>query len=234
MSQEHRYTDPQAMADALATDVSARLSSAIQKRGHAFLAVSGGRSPIAFLEALSRERLAWAEVTVILVDERCVTEQHPDSNTALIRQHLLQGPAFAACFMPFFQTLPAVLDDSALDTLQSQAETRLARLSWPLDVAVLGMGPDGHTASLFPHAAGLDKALSTRSFCAWVRPHRVAHPRLTLSLSALLGARHLALPIQGDEKLAVYQHALQLRSPDLPVSMVLHQQDAPITTWICA
>jgi len=232
MPVEHRLGADATLASGLAADVAARLRDAVAQRGHALLAVSGGRSPIAFLQALSREPLAWAEVTVILVDERCVPQSHPDSNAALVRQHLLQGPATAACFVPFFQAPPVATDGAALDALQQQAEARLLRLSWPLDVAVLGMGLDGHTASLFAGAPGLDQALSTPAHCAWVRPVADAPPRLTLSLATLLQARHLALQISGAAKLAVYARALQGATVELPVSLLLCQNQTPMAAWI--
>jgi 6-phosphogluconolactonase len=234
MPVEHHLADDAALASGLAADVAARLRDALALRGHALLAVSGGRSPIMFLQALSRERLDWAEVTVILVDERCVPAKHPDSNAALVRQHLLQGPATAACFVPFVPDIPAARDDAALDALQHQAEDRLGRLSWPLDVAVLGMGLDGHTASLFPGAPGLEQALTTPARCAWVRPAADKPARLTLSLDTLLQARHLALQISGAAKLAVYARALQGANAGLPVSLLLCQSRTPIVIWIGA
>ena len=234
MPVEHYFADDAALASGLAADVAQRLRDAIALRGQAQLAVSGGRSPIAFLQALSHERLDWAEVSVILVDERCVSEKHPDSNAALVRQHLLQGPATAACFVRFFQDLPSLENGTALEALQLQAETRLGRLRWPLDVAVLGMGLDGHTASLFPGAPGLALALTTPAHCAWVRPAADAPPRLTLSLSTLLQARHLALQISGAAKQAVYRQALQGADARLPVSLLLCQHPTPIATWIGA
>ena len=234
MPVEHRLADDAALAHGLGADVAERLREAIVQRGHALLAVSGGRSPIPFLQALSREQLDWAEVTVILVDERCVPDSHPDSNAALVRQHLLQGPASAACFVPFFEAPPAASDDATLDALQSHSQTLLAPLSWPLDVAVLGMGLDGHTASLFPGAPGLGHALTTKAHCAWVRPVADAPPRLTLSLSTLLQSRHLALQISGAAKLAVYARALRAATAELPVSLLLRQNQTPIATWIGA
>lgn len=234
MPVEHHLADDAALASGLAADVAARLREALAQRGHALLAVSGGRSPVAFLQALSLERLDWAEVTVILVDERCVPDKHPDSNAALVRQHLLQGPATAACFVPFFQDVPSSQDDAALHALQLHAEARLGRLSWPLDVAVLGMGLDGHTASLFPGAPGLERALTTPAHCAWVRPAATQPARLTLSLSTLLQARHLILQISGAAKQAVYARALQGAEAGLPVSLLLCQPQTPIATWIGA
>lgn len=238
MVQEHHLDDEHALAQALAQDVAGRLREAIGQRGRALLAVSGGRSPVAFLQCLSREPLDWAEVSVALVDERCVPLAHPDSNTALVRQHLLQNRATAACFVPFFQDAPATreLDDAALATLQQQAEARLARLPWPLDVAVLGMGLDAHTASFFPGAPGLGEALTTPARCAWVLPdpvlNKAHHARLTLSLSTLLAARHLCLPLSGAAKHAVYAQARQAATAELPVSLLLCQARTPVAVWL--
>jgi 6-phosphogluconolactonase len=234
MPVEHRLDTDAALAEALAQDVAARLRAAIGQRGRALLAVSGGRSPIAFLQCLSQAPLDWAAVTVVLVDERCVPPTHADSNTALVRQHLLQHRATAACLVPFFQASPADPDDAALAALQQQAEARLDRLRWPVDVAVLGMGLDGHTASLFPGAPGTAHALTTPAHCAWVRPLDADHPRLTLTLATLLQARHLALQIAGPAKQAVYARALQGADPRLPVSLLLCQDATPIAAWIGA
>lgn len=234
MPVEHRLDTDAALAEALAQDVAARLREAIGQRGCALLAVSGGRSPIPFLQCLCQAPLDWAEVTVVLVDERCVPPAHPDSNTALVRQHLLQHRATAACLVPFFQASPADPDDAALAALQQQAEARLDRLRWPVDVAVLGMGLDGHTASLFPGAPGTAHALTTAAHCAWVRPRDADHPRLTLTLATLLQARHLALQIAGPAKQAVYARALQGADPRLPVSLLLCQDTTPIAAWIGA
>jgi len=234
MRVEHRLDNDVALAEALARDVAERLRDAIRQRGHALLAVSGGRSPVQFLQCLSQTQLDWAEVTVVLVDERCVPPTHADSNTALVRQHLLQHRATAACLVPFFQASPADPDDEALAALQQQAEARLDRLRWPVDVAVLGMGLDGHTASLFPGAPGTAHALTTVAHCAWVRPLDADHPRLTLTLATLLRARHLALQMAGPAKQAVYARALQGADPRLPVSLLLCQNTTPIAAWIGA
>ncbi len=234
MPAEHHLDTDAALADALAGDVAARLRAAIDQRGRALLAVSGGRSPIPFLQALRQAPLDWATVTVVLVDERCVPPTHTDSNTALVHQHLLQGDAAAARFVPFFEAVPAALDDAALRALQQQAEARLDALPWPLDVAVLGMGLDGHTASLFPGAPGTAQALTTAAHCAWVRPLDANHPRLTLTLATLLQARHLALQMAGPAKQAVYARARRGADPRLPVSLLLCQNTTPIAAWIGA
>lgn len=227
--QEHVCANTAAQARQLAEAVAAQLRHAIATRGHALLAVSGGKSPIALFEHLRRQPLDWASVTVLLVDERCVPHTHPDSNTALVRQHLLQDGAAAATFVTFFDALDAI------DTQAAAANQRLAALHWPLDVAVLGMGEDGHTASLFPAAPGLDTALHTTAHVAWVRPDAIGHaphPRLTLTLPTLQAARQLHLSLAGPAKQAVYRQALVQPDVALPVSLLLHRPAHPFSVWL--
>lgn len=220
------------ITERLAQCVAEALQQALEQRGHALLAVSGGKSPIALFERLRQSPLNWSAVTVVLVDERCVPHTHPDSNTALVRQHLLQGPAAAATFVPFFEDLPeGEFSDAALTALAQAAQRRLAALPWPLDVGILGMGEDGHTASLFPHALGLAQALSSPERVAWVRPSTAPHARLTLTLQALRSARELHLSIAGETKRAVLARAQAGIVADHPVSYVLQAGGAPVHVW---
>jgi 6-phosphogluconolactonase len=111
----------------------------------------------------------------------------------------------------------------------------LAKLSLPFDIIVLGMGDDGHTASLFPQAPGLAEALDTGrdALCAAVRPQTAPHPRMSLTLRALQTARWLVLPLQGEAKLNTYKKALENGPIELmPVRSVLRQTKAPIEVWI--
>ncbi|PZO18134.1 MAG: 6-phosphogluconolactonase [Burkholderiales bacterium] len=229
---EHACNSAAELAWQLADSIAERLHGAINLRGHAVLAVSGGKSPIALFEALRVLPLEWQRVTVLLVDERCVPHDHAESNTALVRRHLLQDAAAAATFVPFFDTLPDTLDDAALRRLADAANRRLATQPWPMDMAVLGMGEDGHTASLFPGAPGLGKALHSSGPVAWVRPTTAPHARLTLTLPALLATRELALSISGASKLAVYQQARLGADETLPVSLILNQHQTPVNVWM--
>jgi 6-phosphogluconolactonase len=104
-----------------------------------------------------------------------------------------------------------------------------------LDIIILGMGDDGHTASLFPQAPGLTAALDTskEALCAAVRPQTAPHPRMSLTLRALQNSRWLLLPLQGEAKLKTYRTALQDGPVELmPVRLVLRQNVAPIEVWI--
>ncbi len=229
---EHVCNSAAELAWQLADTIAQSLHAAINQRGHAVLAVSGGKSPIALFEALRVLPLEWQRVTVLLVDERCVPHEHTDSNTALVRRHLLQDAAAAATFVPFFETLPDTLDEPALIRLVDAANRRLATQPWPMDMAVLGMGDDGHTASLFPGAPGLNQALYSSGPVAWVRPATAPHARLTLTLPALLATRELALAISGASKLAVFQQARLGADESLPVSLILNQHQTPVSIWM--
>ncbi len=228
MITEHSGATPAAIAAHIAD----ALRAAIAARGQASLAVSGGKSPIPMLEALRDQALDWSQVTVVLVDERVVPRDHEASNTALVARHLLQGKAAAARFLPFFGELASAFNAEVLDALVKGAEERVSALPWPLDVAVLGMGEDAHTASLFPAAPGYARAIATDARLAWVVPDTAPHARLTFSLNALLQARELILSIAGESKLAVYRRAAEKADPALPISLVLNQAHTPISVWI--
>ena len=228
MLTEHTGATPEQIAQQIAQ----ALRSAIAARGHATLAVSGGKSPIALFEQLRGQVMDWSKVAILLVDERCVPHDHADSNTALVRQHLLQGPAAAASFASLFDTVPADLNDAALLDLVATANQRMSAIPFPLDVVVLGMGGDGHTASLFPAAPGLDHALTSEGPIAWVRPATAPHARLTLTLPVLLAARHLHLLLAGVVKRQVYEEATQASNPTLPVSLLLNHPACTVQVWI--
>jgi 6-phosphogluconolactonase len=220
----------------IARHIADALRAAIAARGQASLAVSGGKSPIPLFEVLREQELDWARVSIVLVDERIVPRDHEASNTALVARHLLQGKAAAARFCLFFRELAPVFNADVLDALVRDATDRIADLPWPLDVAVLGMGEDGHTASLFAGAPGYARAIASDDRLAWVVPEQAPvpapHARLTFTLHALLEARELVLSIAGDNKLAVYHQAAAKADPALPVSLVLNQTWTPVSVWI--
>jgi 6-phosphogluconolactonase len=228
MITEHTGATPAAIA----AHIAQALRAAIAARGQASLAVSGGKSPIPMFEALREQALDWAKVTVVLVDERVVPRDHEASNTALLAQHLLQGQAAAARFLPFFRELAPQFNAEVLDALVLDASDRITDLPWPLDVAMLGMGEDAHTASLFPGAPGFARAIATEQRLAWVVPDTAPHARISFTLSALLAARELVLSIAGENKLAVYRRAAEKADETLPISLVLNQSTTPVSVWI--
>ncbi|MBV8680871.1 MAG: 6-phosphogluconolactonase [Aquitalea sp.] len=217
------FPDAPAAADALAATVAQRLSIAISRDGQAVLAVSGGKSPVPFFHALRSQPLDWSRVVVTLVDERFVPQDHPDSNAALVRQHLLQGEAAAARFLP--------LAGAASDAEAELAAANAAYLR--PTVAVLGMGEDGHTASLFPGAAALADGLDmSRSLpLLAVQPLTAPHLRLSMSKAALLACDSLILSIQGAGKRQVFEQAAQGINDSLPISHFLLQTECPLDVY---
>jgi 6-phosphogluconolactonase len=228
--EQHLAADAASGALALADFVGSALADALRERGRAGLLVSGGRSPIPFFAALSQRELDWAQVTVSLVDERCVPSDSEASNARLVREHLLQNAAAAANFIPLYR------DDTEPDTAAALAEQALAAVPAPFDVAVLGMGDDGHTASLFPGArgtaAGLDPQQPRRVVATW--PTTAPHARLSLTLRALLETRTLVLAIAGETKRAVLEHAADSAPEVLPIAAFVRQQATPLHLFFSA
>ena len=222
-------------ATALAQRIAALLTEAIQARGHAVLCVSGGKSPVPMFQALRDMPLAWDKVSITLADERCVPIGHPHSNASLVIEHMLQGLASQAQFVPLIDAQE--IDPLNLDELANRADLALSALG-SCDVLVLGMGEDGHTASLFSHATEIAQALDMHNplSCLLMHLHpppaEAPYPRITQTLRSLLQARHIVLTIQGAAKLAVLQQAPKNPDSRMPVSYVLNQHTTPVEIWI--
>jgi 6-phosphogluconolactonase len=229
---EHFYSNRQQLIDTLLSRIVAVLNDAIAQRGRASLLVSGGRSPECLYRALAQMDIEWPRVTIALVDERWVDTQSAASNEYFIRNTLLQGAASRAVFIPMKNAEATA--DKACQTIE-KAYSHLIR---PFDFCVLGMGNDGHTASLFPYAQGLaaamEPATATMAFAIVANSSAVTGQyteRTTLGLSALLSCRELALLINGEEKLAVYRQALLCRDfLAMPVSALL-QGPVPVHVY---
>ncbi|MEX2373146.1 MAG: 6-phosphogluconolactonase, partial [Dehalococcoidia bacterium] len=146
----HEFGSPDELADALARRIGDTLGEAIALRGAATLAVSGGRTPRRLFEALSHLPIAWDRVTIVLVDERFVPPDDERSNEKLARTHLMRDRAADAMLLPLYSP------EGSVEEAAIKADAKVSALPAPLDVAVLGMGPDGHTASFFPDAKNLD------------------------------------------------------------------------------
>jgi len=227
--QLHPFPDGDSVATALAQAVAEDLRTALAQRGQASLALSGGTTPRRFLQALSRQPLDWANVTVTLVDERWVPEDHDRSNARLVRENLLSNEAATARFLPLYH--PAATPDDALADVA-------ASLPATLDVAVLGMGGDGHTASFFPGGDRLAEAMDPAT-AATVLPMRApgaGEPRITLTLPVLRDAGRLYLHIEGGEKRQVLQQALSGQGPgaQFPMHHVLQALRAPLQVYLTA
>ncbi len=191
------------LAAGLALKVAEQLREAITARGNATLVVSGGRSPVAFFQALVKQELDWSRVLITLADERWVPVEHADSNAGLLRQHLLVGPVAKARFLGLYSAT------ASLDEAARQADQALAELQG-IDVLVLGMGDDGHTASLFPGSPNLAEALDANGSrrCWPMLAPTVPHQRLSMSRALLASARNSLLSISGQSKLTTLSAAL--------------------------
>lgn len=217
----HEYKTREALAEALAGGVAAVLAGAIATRGSATLAVSGGSTPKLFFEHLGQAEIDWSNVEITLIDERWVPETSDRSNHALVRRHLMNGPASEAHLLPFYTGHET--PEEALDDLKH----RYCRLSRPFDAVVLGMGTDGHTASFFPGADNLDTVLHPEGHdeVAAVRAPGAGEPRITLTLPMLVDARLLALHIEGGEKRSVFRKAVDGDDvAEMPVRAVLRAE----------
>jgi len=227
-SKENTFENGAALATTLAATVAAALSAAVAARGEASIAVSGGSTPKAFFDALSREALDWEKVTVTLVDERFVPADNPRSNHLLVATHLLKNAAAKARFLPLFSAA-----DSAEEAAERATEAAAA-LGQPFDVVVLGMGNDGHTASFFPGgnhlAEALDLSLPRRVMT--MEAEGAGETRLTFSFSSLQDARLLVLHIEGAEKKAVLDKALAGKDEaEMPVRAVLNRAASPVEIY---
>ena len=221
------FNDKQQLADALAEAVAANLKAGIAAIGRASLAVSGGSTPVNFFRALSRrDDVDWDKVTVTLVDERWVDETSDRSNARLVKQNLLQGRAAAATFVPLYQ------GGDMPDAVKANAAQ--ANVPRPLDVAVLGMGNDGHTASFFPGGDTLSEALTAEGPVIAIRAPGAGEPRVTLTLKQLLAAKALYLHIEGEGKLETLRKA-EAEGPieDMPVRAILRETSTPLTIYWC-
>lgn len=206
------YPTADALAEAASYAVSARLAEALRLRGRAGLVATGGRSPGPVYDRLADAALDWARVIVTLSDERCVEPDDPASNARLVRERLFQRGGKRAHLLPLWpEPEPAAL--AAL---------------LPFDAVMLGMGEDGHVASLIPGDPGLEEGLTTRDLTRLV-PAGLGKPpvaRITLTLHALADARAIFLLIAGETKRGVVQRALA--GEDLPVGRLISQSRAPI------
>ncbi|MBZ9674479.1 6-phosphogluconolactonase [Mesorhizobium sp. ES1-1] len=211
------------LAAALAGHVAGRLTKAIAERGQGFLAVSGGTTPAKFFAALSAVPIEWDRVIVTLVDERFVPASSPRSNAGLVAANLLQNAAKAAQFVPLYH------EGSSIEDVAASDNAKLRSLPWPLDVVVLGMGPDGHTASFFPDADELATLLDAASDRIVLPVHAVSagEPRLTLSMARIVDAGFVALHIEGEEKRVAFDGAVA-SGPRKPIRAVLEAAATPV------
>lgn len=209
------YPDREMLMLALADRLTGELRQAIAQHGRATFSVPGGTTPGPVFDLLSAVDLDWDKVSVVLNDERWVPEDSPRSNTRLLRERLLRGRAAAAHLVPLHA--PTSEPEDSLDALAEAVEAVL-----PIDVLLLGMGADMHTASLFPGADLLEQALAPDApVLMALRAEAAGEARITLSARVLRDAMHCHILIIGDEKRAAIERAASLPEIEAPVHTVL-------------
>lgn len=219
------FDSAEALTDAFASQLVAILNEGITLRGRASLVVSGGRTPLALFKQLSDTALDWSKVDVTLADERWVDESHEASNTALVKQNLIQNKAANAHFVSL------KTDDADANDGLAEAENRLSSFSQPFDALILGMGEDGHTASLFPCSEQVADGLNMSSgkVCIAVQPTTAPHQRISLTLPALLNSRNIFIHLTGDKKKAVLEDALENATEiEKPITAVVNRADVTL------
>ncbi|WP_440876726.1 6-phosphogluconolactonase [Thalassotalea sp. PLHSN55] len=212
----------------LAEKVADLLSSAIKAKGSASIAVSGGSTPKGFFEALSQKDLPWRKVTVTLADERWVNIDSNDSNTRLVHENLLVNKAKDAKFFHLKQG--EELCAETLADLNVGAENALL----PLDVLILGMGEDGHTASLFPCSQEIEQALALDNSDALMKvvPTTAPHDRITFTYATLLKSANTFLHISSSSKKAVLEQALSDSNIlEMPIRAFLQHPDVNVQVY---
>src|SRR3569832_329727 len=230
MAELRTFKNAADMYAVLADEIVARLMDGAARRGGASLVVSGGTTPGELFDVLAGRDAPWSNVDVTLADERWVDPASEASNEHLARTRLLVERAAAATLVRL-----KTKDMHARDA-EARINAAIAAMERPFDIVLLGMGNDGHTASLVPGADGLEHALD-RSDPALVRaitpPMRTnMGERMTLTLRAILDTHWIALLIRGDAKMETYKRAIAGTDvPAMPVRAVLNQTDVAVTVF---
>jgi 6-phosphogluconolactonase len=216
------YADTEMLALGLANVLAGELRSALGHKDRVLFVVPGGTTPGPVFDALCDSDLDWERVDILLSDERWRPEVHIRSNTRLLRERLLTGRAAAARYLPLYAR--AERPEDVIDELEVNIQPAL-----PIDVCLLGMGTDMHTAGLIPGADGLEAALDDDApiLCP-IRAPGDEEARVTLSARVLAGAINMHVVITGARKRRAVERARQMKPTDAPVSCLL---DAATVHW---
>lgn len=222
------FPDQPSLTHELAKLIGKLLTMGIEQRGLATLVVSGGSTPIPLFKQLSSMEIPWLRVVITLVDERWVATSASDSNENLIQTHLLKDKAMAATYISLKNRA------GSAEKGMAECERRLKKIPRPFDVVILGMGEDGHTASLFPGTRQLRAATDIHSgkICMAITPVSAPHERMTLTLPTLLDSRQILLHITGDKKRETLQKAMADGPVEqYPIRYILGQTTTPVSIF---
>ncbi|MDP1604613.1 MAG: 6-phosphogluconolactonase [Legionella sp.] len=222
--QLHSFSDVATLNDYFAEQLASILRKAIACRGHAYLVVSGGKTPQSLFAMLAKQELDWQKVTITLADERWLAPCEADSNERLVRANLLQHRAAKATFISLYRE---ATDPFANLTLLDDELSALPTF----DAVILGMGEDGHTASLFPCSSEITSGLAdSPASVLVVTPATAPYQRISLTKTRLLNSRAIYLHLVGEKKLPILNKALEASEPAtaLPVRAFLHHPTANV------
>ena len=218
------------LADAVAGDVGFIIDSAVDARGSSLIAVPGGKTGPAIYPKLASQKLPWKKVAIIPTDDRLVPMDDERSNVR----------AIAKAFLPLgARVVPIAADIADYRLAGNSADARLQDLPWPPDLVWLGMGEDGHTASIFngPDLQdALDAPKARRAVGVMPDPLPKDGPvaRVTLTRASILSGRTILITITGDEKRALLEQAIaDGQSSKLPIGRVLAEAEQPIDIHWC-
>lgn len=220
--------DAEKLSIQLGMFVCEKLKNAINDKNQASLVVSGGSTPKILFKFLSEQDISWDKVTITLADERCIAANNSANNGKMIRETLLQGFAANANFLSLY--------DDPLSKTQAieNVTSKLSTINLPYDVVILGMGDDGHTASIFPQASNIEQALdmNNNDICVLVDPVTATPLRITQTRKQLLSARHLLLHFFSDSKRLLFNKLLHEKaSVQFPISYFIHQDQTELSVY---
>ncbi|MFA5989391.1 MAG: 6-phosphogluconolactonase [Sphingomonas sp.] len=220
------YDDADEMAGAVAGDAQFIIESALDARGQAIIALPGGKTPLAIYDKLARAKLDWKRVTILPTDDRLVPMGDALSNITQI----------AKVFLPKGVRVLPITSEAASDYKAAgrAADARLQDIHWPLDLCVLGMGTDGHTASIFPgpdfeEAIAGPKERRALGVMPDPLPPEAPVARVTLSRAAIASARALMVAVTGQVKRELLERAIKDGPMSAyPIGRVLADVELPV------
>ena len=218
------------LADAVAGDVGFIIDSAIEARNASLIALPGGKTAPAIFPKLAAQKLPWKRVTIVPTDERLVAMDDERSNVRAIARSFLALGA---------RVVPIVADIPDYKLAGNSADARLQDLPWPPDLVWLGVGEDGHTASIFAGPDlqdALDAPRARRAVGVMPDPLPADAPvaRVTMTRAAILSARTILIVITGDKKRDLLEQAIaDGQSSKLPIGRVLAEAEQPIDIHWC-
>jgi len=216
----YRANNSELLALDLCQSIGKILTEALRKRGRASMAVSGGNTPIPLFKNLSLISIDWTKVDLTLVDDRWVDSKNAYSNELLVRTHLIKNKAAKVNFIPLKNDSETAVEG------QKNSEELLKTIMLPFDVVVLGMGADGHTASLFPCSEELYDAmdLNNPNILISISPKTAPYDRLSLTAKVIIDSKNIFLHLNGSKKLQTLKSAMEYKDSNrMPIYAFLEK-----------